>query len=969
MEEMHNSVDISAHPAETHSSNGEYVVSHIDEAVSSGWIVVYYQPIVRTLSNKICGMEALARWNDPERGMLPPIDFIGPLEDAQLIWKLDLCVIRQAVMQIAERSSRGVAEIPVSVNLSRMDFLCCDIFHEIETFVQTYNVPRRMLHIEVTESIMTSDHNAVLQALDHFRDAGYELWMDDFGSGYSTLNLLKDYTFDLLKLDMVFLRSDTARSRDIIASVIDMDKKIGIRTLAEGVETKEQAEFLKKSGCEKMQGYYFGKPQPFDEMLKKCVSRGMSIEGPGEKVCYDAVGRVNFRTDIPLCIVETRPDRARFLFMNDPALQQINKDGYSDVDELEKIINDLRNPASLELYKAAKYTVISWHAGEVSLAFHGQERLLRYRPLGRYQDVKIFSVNIYARTSGEEFSAKSRMLMNLLYFCRYIYSIDLDRRTVQSIRFTEASAGQSNAMPLCDADGGYSTLLPAVFPADRKRYDDFLNPDTMAERLKQAENGIITGVFRTQDAVGRFVPMSHRLLLVPNAVGRQILYAITMPDVDASASETASSYAALTEKSNGVRTEADVKAMLWDDLMLHIPLPLFWKDSDRRFLGASRYFLDYYGFSSMADILGKTDEDMAWHPNNEMYQTDEHEILKTGSIHINVPGRCTVDGTPRDILATKWPTYRDGKISGLMGYFLDDSIMSHGAGDAVHAAGPFAQSDFRTASQLMDDLIAYEADYELNRRNFGVIYFRIPGFTRISDDFGRHAMYAVAQACSEVIRQAVDHVGSAACVGIGQFAVVMPYVSTNELLDMARQIREGIEAIRQVGDVTCSLYAKVRVMYADEVIRIRKQLLQMNFDPADEASQADAADDTSGYKAAEENRALLTLMDAMPIGCYILRPDQKILYWNREAEKLLGFTASEMQGMKCVDMPLGCSFTNGDRIPGGSCPALVAFATGKAQSMQMFMRKKDGTDLLIRNTLVPLRDQNGKINELVSFFT
>ena len=194
MEEMHDSVNISANPPETVVSNGEYVVSHIDEAVSSGWIVVYYQPIVRTLSNKICGMEALARWNDPERGMLPPIDFIGPLEDAQLIWKLDLCVIRQAVMQIAERSSRGVAEIPVSVNLSRIDFLCCDIFHEIETLVQTYNVPRRMLHIEVTESIMTSDQNAVLQALDHFRDAGYELWMDDFGSGYSTLNLLKDYT-------------------------------------------------------------------------------------------------------------------------------------------------------------------------------------------------------------------------------------------------------------------------------------------------------------------------------------------------------------------------------------------------------------------------------------------------------------------------------------------------------------------------------------------------------------------------------------------------------------------------------------------------------------------------------------------------------------------------------------------------------------------------------------------------------
>lgn len=108
-----------------------------------------------------------------------------------------------------------------------------------------YDIPRRMLHIEVTESIMTSEEDAVLKALQSFRNAGYELWMDDFGSGYSTLNLLKDYSFDLLKLDMGFLRSDSTRSRSIIGSVIEMDKKLGIRTLAEGVETEEQVQYLK----------------------------------------------------------------------------------------------------------------------------------------------------------------------------------------------------------------------------------------------------------------------------------------------------------------------------------------------------------------------------------------------------------------------------------------------------------------------------------------------------------------------------------------------------------------------------------------------------------------------------------------------------------------------------------------------------------------------------------------------------
>lgn len=117
------------------------------------------------------------------------------------------------------------------------------------------------------------------------------------------------------------------------------------------------------------------------------------------------------------------------------------------------------------------------------------------------------------------------------------------------------------------------------------------------------------------------------------------------------------------------------------------------------------------------------------------------------------------------------------------------------------------------------------------------------------------------------------------------------------------------------------------------------------------------------------NQFLHTLMNEVPIGCYILQPDHTVLYWNREAERLLGFSTSEMRGKRCVDMPLGCSFVTGESMPTSSCPAVCAFATGKAQTTQMFMRKKDGSDLLIRNTLVPLRGRSGTVVELVSFFT
>lgn len=125
---------------------------------------------------------------------------------------------------------------------------------------------------------------------------------------------------------------------------------------------------------------------------------------------------------------------------------------------------------------------------------------------------------------------------------------------------------------------------------------------------------------------------------------------------------------------------------------------------------------------------------------------------------------------------------------------------------------------------------------------------------------------------------------------------------------------------------------------------------------------------TASEEQSEVVRALKTLMDDAPIGCYILRPDHTLLYWNHEAARLLGFSASEMQGKRCVDMPIGCSFTNGDKIPNHYCPAIVAYTTGQSKSMQMFMRRKDGSDVLIRNTLVPLKDPDGKVRVLVSFF-
>lgn len=146
----------------------------------------------------------------------------------------------------------------------------------------------------------------------------------------------------------------------------------------------------------------------------------------------------------------------------------------------------------------------------------------------------------------------------------------------------------------------------------------------------------------------------------------------------------------------------------------------------------------------------------------------------------------------------------------------------------------------------------------------------------------------------------------------------------------------------------------------EEQDRCREEL--EHFEPFKDSFRGNPGD------LSEENRILRELMDVVPIGCYILRPDRTVLYWNPAAEHILGFSAAEMQGKRCVDMPLGCSFTNSDRIEGAYCPAMIACATGRSKSLEMFMRHKNGKDILIRNTLAPLKGADGKVEKLISFF-
>lgn len=234
---------------------------------------LFYQPQIDIKTGQIKGVEALIRWFHPERGIVPPSDFIALAEETGLIIRLDQWVLRTACMQLNRWQKKGLPPIRVSVNLSAQQFASDALVRSVKQTLQETNIDPRLLDLEITET-MTMDVEYTINTLRQLHEIGVQISIDDFGSGYSSLNYLKRFSIDRLKIDQSFVRdilSDT-NDADIVGTIIAMAHNLGLEVVAEGVETKEQLRFLQYQKCNEVQGYYFSRPIPPEELELKYLN-------------------------------------------------------------------------------------------------------------------------------------------------------------------------------------------------------------------------------------------------------------------------------------------------------------------------------------------------------------------------------------------------------------------------------------------------------------------------------------------------------------------------------------------------------------------------------------------------------------------------------------------------------------------------------------------------------------------------
>ena len=540
----------------------KYILDNFENAIENGYIKPFFQPIIRTLTGSICAAETLARWDDPQYGLLSPALFVEVLEKHGLIKILDLAMTEMVCFAYDYLEKNGIPHIPFSINLSRIDFENGDIFEEIMEIFNKYNVPASAVHIEITESVTLDNTDSFPAIFDKFHNAGFEIWMDDFGSGYTSLNVLKDYDFDLLKIDMKFLSSISIRSRRIIAAIVNMAKSLGIHTLAEGIETAEQFEFLKSVGCEMVQGYYFAKPMDSTSFTTLFSDKIFELEPSEEYGYWNATGMLNVlspdpfeyynlnsletesyksqtESSFPIQFLELRNGKFYFPYVNEAYMKEERKLGIYDGQKREEIVNDRTKGYYHDTIKQVEagaqtkgvlkkdyvlgdvfYSFITKFIAKTpstimtacTLKVFGDEGVeKRYEVLNKYSHALFYNFELINILRPEMDSAKQ--IYSSIGFNKIYGTVSL-RRGIKEFAETE------------------------IYKEDKERYIEFMNMDNVNERIIKDGCSFVQQPFRFNDGAGSYSWRLVRLTRIPTLNDFNIMYSIQrMPPVDVDAIE------------------------------------------------------------------------------------------------------------------------------------------------------------------------------------------------------------------------------------------------------------------------------------------------------------------------------------------------------------------------------------------------------------------------------------------------
>lgn len=783
----------------------DYIASHFKEALRNGCITVCYEPVLRALTGKICAVEALARWHDAQHGDIPPQDFVRVLKAQNRIHLLDYFVAKATVQNLHTRRRQELPIVPVILNLSRRDFLVSDPAGVLNHLTEKYQVPHAYLQIEITETAFVEDEAIIAQAISHLRQEGYSVTLDNFGEGHSSLAALQRSAIDEISLDGIFFDNFTEATRQLLTSILLMAKTLGIHTAAEGVQTEEQADFLRRIGCEKMQGPICRTmARPLEE---GALSKPYRFETRLEQQIFHRAGLTNLVTDTPTALFSDDGNHLHILTANANYQNMLRLSHFDSLQEANKLLLELPQVIHVRLRALADATIRS-HQMETELFIsNGRYFYLKLHNIAGTNGFYLHRAELQFLQQGQKSSTGEdydHIVRHLMQFYHDIYLIDNQENCIEIITASVASKRAGSHL-----HGIMTAFLRFarnyICPDDQRRFLQYIHRLAQVNQTPLASTKfdlfrvkVPNGSFHwTNFSLTSFQYNDHpcQLLCLRDFVFEELT------DRDRLINTVMASYGFTTLPEDPERQITN--AALWRTLTQFSSRKLFWKDRDGHFCGASPAFLRYYGIQNINELIGKSDRDLGWHLSDTYMDQGEMTVLQKGEPIHNGHGRCIARGRQHAISFSKYPIYQGTEIVGLLGEFRDveEDRSYHQLQRKLYLIDE--ETDLYNYRGMILASVEFADNLRQNKVGYVGAMFVVPEITSVGKLYGDSIRHAALQRICAIIKKTMPATTVIAHTGSGVFVLFLKRETVGTMRTFIEQIKAEIAAITTVEGFSC----------------------------------------------------------------------------------------------------------------------------------------------------------------------
>lgn len=727
------------------------------------------------------------------------------LEAHDKVHLLDYFVTKVTMQNLHTRRRQKLPIVPVILNLSRRDFLVSDPVRVLNHLTEKYQVPHAYLQIEITETAFVEDEAIIAQVISRLRQEGYSVTLDNFGEGHSSLAALQRSAIDEISLDGIFFDNFTEATRQLLTSILLMAKTLGIHTAAEGVRTEEQADFLRRIGCEKMQGPICRTmARPLEE---GALSKPYRFETRLEQQIFHRAGLTNLVTETPTALFSDDGNHLHILTANANYQNMLRLSHFDSLQDANKLLLELPQVIHVRLRALADATIRS-HQMETELFIsNGRYFYLKLHNIADTNGFYIHRAELQFLQQGQESSTDEEydhIVRHLMRFYHDIYLIDNQQNRIEIITASISSkrAG-SHLQGIMTAFMRFARLH--IHQDDQRRFLQYIHDLAQGNQIPLASTKfdlfrvkVPNGSFHwTNFSLTSFQYNDHtcQLLCLRDFVFEELT------DRDRLINTVMASYGFTTLPEDPERQITD--AALWRTLTQFSSRKLFWKDSDGRFCGASPAFLRYYGIQNINELIGESDRDLGWHLSDTYMEQGEMTVLQKGEPIHNGHGRCIARGRQHAISFSKYPIYQETEIVGLLGEFRDveEERSYHQLQHKLCLIDE--ETDLYNYRGMILASVEFADNLRLNQVDYAGAMFVVPEFDAFAKLYGNSIRRATLQRICAIIRKNMPAATIGAYTGSGVFVLFLKDQTVGTMRTFIERVKAELTAVTEIEGFAC----------------------------------------------------------------------------------------------------------------------------------------------------------------------